>query len=141
MEAVFSRCREDASDLLDPGYTGVFGAELELTSTMKTAVFTYAETHSVAVKSALEFVMRETLLVTRRQLADFLPEGKYGSVLPAHIQEELGHCPLTNLIGENSFGELDFDMSQKRNCSFHHLSSINMIETQQNIKVAKPQRC
>ena len=128
MEAVFSRCCEDASDLLDPGYTGVFGAELELTSTMKTAVFTYAETHSVAVKSALEFVMRETLLVTRRQLADFLPEGKYGSVLPAHIQEELGHCPLTNLIGENSFGELDFDMSQKRNCSFHHLSSINMMK-------------
>ena len=55
MEAVFDRCREDASDPLDPGYVGVFGAELELNTSMKTAVFTYAEQHSVAVKSALEF--------------------------------------------------------------------------------------
>ena len=65
MEALFDRCGEDASDLLDPHYTGVFRGEFELTSNMKTAVFMHAEQHSVAVKSALEFIMLQVLLVTR----------------------------------------------------------------------------
>ena len=104
---------------------------------MKTAVFTYAAKHCVSVKSALEFVMRKTLLVTRWQLADFLPEGKYGSVLPAHIQEELEHCPLTNWSGKNTSGEVD---SEKK--LFLPPSVVNQHdEAQQNIKVAKPQRC
>ena len=61
-------------------------------------------------------------------MADFLSVGKYESVLPAHIQEELEHCLLTNWTGKNMFGEVDSDMAQKRNCSFHHLSSINMMK-------------
>ena len=86
MEALFDRCRENASDLLVPGCMGVFGAELDLTSSMKTAVFKYAEQHSVAVKSTLEFIMHEALLVTWRQLNDFLSNRKYGSALPAHTE-------------------------------------------------------
>ena len=128
MEAFVGRSCEDASDLLDPGYAGVFGDEFELTSNMKTTVLAYADQHYVAVKSALESVMTEVLLVIRRQLKDFLSDGQYGTALPAHTQLELQHCPLTNLIGENMFGDLDFDMSQKRNSSFHHRSSIHMMK-------------
>ena len=86
---------------------------------MKTAVFKYAEQHSVAVKSTLEFIMHEALLVTWRQLNDFLSNRKYGSALPARI-EAPSSTTADQLIGKNKFGEMD--MSQKRNCLFHHLS-------------------
>lgn len=52
------------------------------------------------------------LIVTGTQLADFLPNGKYGQVQPPDIQASLQHCSLNNLLGENVFGELDFRMNK-----------------------------
>ena len=128
MEALFDRCCDDASDLLHSDFIGAFEGDFKINSEMAASVFLFAAQHFESVKSALEYILREVLLVTRRQLEEFLPDGRFGGELPAHTQQELRHCPLTNLIGENVFGEMDFEMSKKRNCSFHHLSSTQMMK-------------
>ena len=40
----------------------------------------------------------------------------------------LSHCPLTNLIGENAFGDMDFDFGKRRHCSLHHRTTTYVIK-------------
>ncbi|GFR98529.1 hypothetical protein ElyMa_002771400 [Elysia marginata] len=35
-------------------------------------------------------------------------------------------CPITNLLGERAFGDLDFDFQKRRHTSLHHRSSVHM---------------
>ena len=42
-----------------------------------------------------------------RQLADFLPDGKYGADPSPELQEQMKHCKLTNLLGKYVFGDVE----------------------------------
>lgn len=66
------------------------------------------------------------LLTVRCQLNDFLAGGRFGAPSSPDLADALQHCPVTNLIGENAFGDLDFDMNKRRHASFHHRSSTQM---------------
>ncbi|GFO48411.1 hypothetical protein PoB_007491600 [Plakobranchus ocellatus] len=60
------------------------------------------------------------------EIKKFLGGGVYGDAIPDSVMEILNTCPLTNLVGERLFGDLDFDMTKRRHSSLHHRSMINM---------------
>lgn len=126
MEACFDRWREDPSDLLDKDYRGIFNGEFELTSPTIAAVYKFAEENAAAVSDAISKMLRDMLITTRTQLKDFLQNGQYRSVPLPDVAQTLKHCPVTNLIGENAFGDLDFNINKRRHTSLHHHSSTQM---------------
>ena len=67
-----------------------------------------------------------SLEVLQSQLIDFFDDGIFAGSLPHEVHEVLKTCPLTNLVGERLFGDLDFDMSKRRRASLHLRTSINM---------------
>ena len=71
-------------------------------------------------KLALEQIMASFINVVERQLADFLPGGKYGQEVSQDLRAKMKHCKLTNLLSENEFGDLDFGMFKRRNASVHY---------------------
>ena len=71
------------------------------------------------VQYALQQTMRPLMAVTTSQLRDFITGNIYGGP-PAPVPEGMEHCPLTNLLGKNVFGDYDFDMGQRHHCSTHH---------------------
>ena len=77
------------------------------------------------MRNAIVTICTKLVAVTQRQLADFL-DGSFSSALPAEISSKLAHCPLTNLIGESAFGDFDFDVHKRRNCTLFNRSSIHM---------------
>ncbi|KAL8588754.1 hypothetical protein ACOMHN_042096 [Nucella lapillus] len=98
LERSVERWRGDASELLDPGFPGVFGGEFCIVSDMKAAVYKFVSEHTNTVKHALKVLMRDLLVVMRLQLVDFLSGGKYGQAQPPEVMEKLKHCPITNLL-------------------------------------------
>ena len=57
---------------------------------------------SEVTKNALEDIMYGFVIVTERQLKDFLPGGEYGKFPSDTTREQLRPCPLHNL--EYAFG-------------------------------------
>ena len=64
--------------------------------------------------------------MTRRQLADFLADGIYGKEVDDSLKEAMKNCPITNLSEEHAFGNLDYDLGQRHNCSIHNRSTRHM---------------
>lgn len=77
--------------------------------------------------SAVSTVATHILGVTKSQLSDFLEGGKYFSP-SEEILSILSHCPLTNLVREHAFGDLDFDFNKSRRSSLHHRSTLQMMK-------------
>ena len=107
-------------------YQGIFDGKFELDSPVKTAVYKFAEENSEAVADAISRMLHHMLVRTRTQLKDFLQGGNYGAPPSPEMEQILKHCPVTNLIGENAFGDLDFDMNRRRHTTFHHRSTMQM---------------
>lgn len=128
MERYFEKWREDASDLVKEDFSGVFDGEFQTASPTKHAVCQFAAQHPTEVKDILQRMMPGMLQTTRAQLKEYLSDGMYGQPLSPADTNLLQHCPLTNLLGENVFGELDFDMGKRRHASLHHRSSIQMLQ-------------
>lgn len=135
MTAHFQRWTEDPSELLDADFSDIFDREFALDGHCRDAMLECTlttacqETRKPMVLSCLKGVMKEILVVTTAQLADFLVDGKYGSEPPEDVRTILSHCPLTNLIGENAFGDFDFDLSKRRHCSLHHRTTTHMLKS------------
>ena len=127
MEASFDRWRVDSSDLLDEDYQSIFDGEFEMDSPTKAAVLKFANEHSAKVNATISLLMRDVLITTRAPLKDFLEGGKYSTPLCYAEQKTLQHCPLTNLMGGNAFGDMDFDMGKWRHTTFHHHSTTQML--------------
>ncbi|GFN81450.1 putative nuclease harbi1 [Plakobranchus ocellatus] len=77
----------------------------------------------------------EAIVVTERQLCDFVKGGKYDSMnVNDVVREEIRHCPLNNLIGESSFGDFDYDLSKRRHASLHNRSAVHVIKRNKTMK-------
>ena len=70
-----------------------------------------------AVKQVLEKICEGCLQVTRRQLADFLPGGKYHNIHDPELREKMLHSKTTNLLGEACFGDLNFSLFKRQHAS------------------------
>ena len=64
---------------------------------------------------------------------DFLPGGKYHTVDDPTLREKMTHSKMTNLVGEQYFGDLDFSLFKRRNASLHHHSTINILKRNKSI--------
>ena len=120
MEASFDRWRADSSDLLDEYYQGVFDGEFEMDSPTKVVVLKFANEHSAKVNATISLLMRDVL-------KDLLEGGKYSTLLCYEDQKTLQHCRLTNVMGENAFGHMNFDMGKRRHTTFHHRFTTQML--------------
>ncbi|XP_012946168.1 uncharacterized protein LOC101863077 [Aplysia californica] len=67
-----------------------------------------------------------TLDVLKRQVSDFIGDGVFAGELDEDVKSILMTAPLSNLTGERLFGDLDYDISERRNASLHLRSSFNM---------------
>ena len=126
MEACFERWAKDPSEMLSPSYVGIFDGEFELKSDMAPAIYNFVEENFEAVSVAIRKMLCDMLVTTKTQLKDFLKDGKYGTPPSEDQSKTLHHCPLTNLIGKNAFGNLDFDINKRRHASLHHRSTSQM---------------
>ena len=77
--------------------------------------------------------MKGFIIVTERQLADFLPRGKFSEKPTSEFRIAMKHCKLTNLLSENEFGDLDFSQFHRRHASLHFHSGIQMVKRNQTI--------
>ena len=138
MLACFDRWSRDASELLNPNYPGVFDGSFQLgdnKAPLKDSLFEFVGQADISehVQSALQQMMKPLMDVTTSQLSDFIAGNIYGGP-PAPVPEGMGHCPLTNLLGENVFGDYDFNMGKRRHCSNHHRTTTHMLRHNKTAK-------
>ena len=94
-----------------------------------------------AVKRVLEKMCAAMLTVTKRQLADFLPEPKrrYHNIQDPQLRIKLAHSHITNLVAENCFADLDFSLFKQRSCSLFHHSTVQMLKQQIDFSMVQSQ--
>ena len=87
------------------------------------------EDQRTEVKVILQELCTGLVTATERQLADFLPEGCYHDVPEDdQLRGKMSHSHLTNLTGEQLFGDLDFSLFKRRSASLFYHSTINILK-------------
>lgn len=129
----FQLWADDASSLLSKDKEGIF----EEFGVPKDEIFAklFADEIDLQCKGILENMMHSFIEVTERQLADFLPDGKYGNEPDSDLREKLKHSKLTNLLSENEFGDLDFSYYKRRNASLFYHSGVQMVKRNKTLSV------
>ncbi|GFR74879.1 hypothetical protein ElyMa_000440800 [Elysia marginata] len=134
LDGALSRWSADPNELLNHDFICIFDDQMCAKSVMFDAVHDFASKCDSGFLTAIcKSLCQEALIVTRRQLVDFLDDG-YFTNMSSHAQEQLRHCSLTNLIGESSFGDFDFDISKRRNATLHNRSAVHRFK---RIKTSK----
>ncbi|GFO27461.1 hypothetical protein PoB_005396600 [Plakobranchus ocellatus] len=124
----FKSCTDNPLQILNssfkpnllPTYGNVPDNDILMTSLYSFAA-TFTEEERKIFSTAFESLMRSSSDVLARQLGDFLKGGRL-----AEVPEALHHCLLTNLVGENTFGDFDFQKGKHRHASLFHHSSLHM---------------
>ena len=104
----------------------------------------YAEPVDDVTLNAFKGLISGFRTVLERQLADFLPDGKYGADPSPELQEQMKHCKLTNLLGKYVFGDVEKLLkgkSERRQldllkCQLRYLKEVLEIKTNQKFKGA-----
>ena len=73
------------------------------------------------------------LVVTDRQMAEFLPGGRYYAVQDQALRDRLAHSHLTNLVAEQYFADLDFSLFKRRSCSLYHHATLAMLKRNRSV--------
>ncbi|KAL8580962.1 hypothetical protein ACOMHN_017529 [Nucella lapillus] len=121
--------QQDASPALDPEFCPLFpDIPFQYDGTILQSLLAIDEEKKRSVKSLLQKVCAGMVKVTERQLADFLPEGKYFGVEDPVLRDKLKHSHITNLLSEECFADLDFSQFKRRSASLHHHSTVNMLK-------------
>lgn len=129
MHTKFLECSQDSSSLLNKTPPPLFEEFiLPVDDCMTQALYSLSDEQSVKVQAILRELFSDMSAVTERQLSDFLPGGRYHDVQSPEVRSRMQHSKLTNLIGEQCFGDLDFSIFKRRNASLHHHGTVNMIK-------------
>ncbi|GFR83805.1 hypothetical protein ElyMa_004134200 [Elysia marginata] len=86
----------------------------------------FAAEHRSAVEKVLKACLVKMVGVARRQLTEFLDEGKYAGELDGNLRKELENRPKTNRAGEHAFDDLDHDMVTRRHSSLFNRNVKHM---------------
>lgn len=125
---------QDASPALDVNCEPLFpDITFHKDNDILTSLLTITEDKKAAVASLLQRICVGLVEVTERQLADFLPEGRYYNIDDADLRARLQHSHITNLVSEENFADLDFSLFKRRNSSLHHHSTINMMKRNKSV--------
>ena len=134
MHSVFQELLDQPHKIFDHDFKSVFGDELQITSPTWDSVHEFVFNHdSALICGILKVLISECALVLQRQLCDFLPGGCLASPNDI-VKKQIDHCPLTNLIGESAFGDLDFDYSKRRNASTHNRSVLHSVKRNKTVQ-------
>ncbi|XP_064622531.1 uncharacterized protein LOC135484780 [Lineus longissimus] len=119
MLAKFKQWEADSTSLMSRDQNGIFGAQFfpPRDEVYESLFSDMHSSESDLTKSALEKLMTACIMVTERQLVDFLPGGRYSSPATEEQRISMKHCKLTNLVSEWEFGDLIFGMYKRRNAS------------------------
>ncbi|GFR69776.1 hypothetical protein ElyMa_002058000 [Elysia marginata] len=129
----------DPSDFFDFRFQSVFANEMIIETSMSNSIHSFIQNNDKSIiERALRVMCEEAKLVVARQLADFLEGGAFSYPNP-NTEEQLSHCPLTNLVGESAFGDIDYDFSKRRNCTLHNRSTVHMIKRNKTMSFVKCQ--
>ena len=126
MHEALSTWELDASPMLDENSTSLFN--VEVTSIVLASLYNVTEEKKDEVALILKKLCAEFKSVVERQLTDFLSGGRYHNVQDEVQIQRLKHSKITNLVGEECFGDLDFSIFKRRNASLHHHSTVNMLK-------------
>ena len=134
MATLFTHWQIDPSGILDPAFVGIFDGEFKVDRPIMLERVPSSACHETPlVLVCFKAIFKELLAVTC-QLADFLVDGKFGHEPTEEDKAILSHCPSTNLIGENAFGDMDFDLGKRRHCSLHHRTTTHMLKRNKTSK-------
>ena len=133
MHDFLQKWAENAVDAFADEFEPLFGTEFMPNASIFRAMLNSQQETKEEVKRILKKLCEGCLGTTKRQLADFLPGGRYHGVQDEDTRKRLQHSKLTNLIGEQAFGDLDFSLFKRRNASLHHHSTINMLKRNKSI--------
>ncbi|KAK7095511.1 hypothetical protein V1264_006907 [Littorina saxatilis] len=126
--------QDDPSSALSPDCPPVFrGIHFQEQPNVLQSLLAISEEKAELVKVVLKKLAKAMMTATERQLADFLPGGKYHSCEDEELRQKLAHSLVTNLVAEESFADLDFSLFKRRNGSLHHHSTIAMLKKNKSI--------
>ena len=129
MHSSFKEWSVDSLLLLNPEVECVFPDFSVPKDSVFDSLYSDAQALSEVTKNVLQEILTGFVQVTEKQLLDFLPGGIYGMAPSDEVRKQLKPCPLSNLVSEYAFGDLDYDQQRRRQCSMHHLSGPRVIST------------
>lgn len=77
-------------------------------------------------KNALKKLISASVEVVKKQLADLLVSGVYGSEPTDEQRSKMSHCVLHILMSEYAFCTFDYSQNRRRHSSIHYHSTIHM---------------
>ena len=131
----FERWSNDPSELLLESCKGLFDDFCVEHDEVSDVLFGNEHKHETVTLNVLKQLMHGFIDVTKRQLNDFLPGGKFSEEASLELRRSMTHCKLTNLISEHEFGDLDYSQYRRRHASLHFHSSIQMVKRNKTISV------
>ena len=132
LQGHLQRWAADSSSAFDTEFEPLFGITFPKDDIFQSLVHLGPE-KKAEVKVVLEALCAGCLQVLERQLKEFLPGGEHHAVDDEDLLEKTKHSKLTNLVGEQCFGDLDFSLFKRRNASLHHHSTINILKRNRSI--------
>ena len=124
----------DASHALDANFQPLFpDVHFQHNDNILQSLLCVGDEKKAKAKSILEEICTGLVTVTERQLGGFLPGGRYCNVEDPALREKMQHSLITNLVGEQCFGDLDLSLFKRRNASLHHHSTVNMLKGNRSV--------
>ena len=99
------------------------------------ALLSISNDRQAKVKAVLQKISSEVIITITNQLKDFLGGGRYYDVTDLELRQRMARCKLTNLVGEQAFGDLDFSIFKRRYASLHHHSTVQMMKRNKPISI------
>ena len=128
--------QSDASPALQANFQPLFpGVMFPTNEQVLQSLLALEEEKKAAVKALLETVCKSLLEVTQRQLADFLPGGRYFNNTDENLRSRLSHSRITNLVSEECFADLDFSLFKRWSASLHHHSTVNLLKRNKSVSM------
>lgn len=128
MVACFDEWAKDPSILLKKDSLSIFPDFLVPMDSIIESLYGNQNEYEDVTILVLKELMKGFCSVAKRQLTDFLPDGRYSSEPTPERREALRHCSLTNLVGEFAFGDLDYSQNKLQHASLHHHSTLHLLK-------------
>ena len=126
LRALLEERTTDASTIFMDHLPPLFGQHMPEDDSYQAAVSVSEETKQKVI-IVIQKLPSDFNVVLNRQLADFVPGGRYHAVTDPELRQKLAHSQITNLLGEACFGDLDLSIYKRRNASSHHHGSLTMM--------------
>ena len=131
----FQRWAANPADAFSQEFDPLFGKRFMPDPDTFQALLSISVDQQAKVMATLRKISKEVIITINNQLKDFLEGGRYYHVTDPELRQRMKHCKLTNLVGEQAFGDLDFSIFKRRYASLHHHSTVQMMKQNKPISM------